>query len=35
LRVSRRGDYAKAPKAALDHVRAMTIDVLCAARSGK
>lgn len=34
LRVSRRGDYAKAPKEALDHVRAITIEVLNRASKG-
>ena len=32
VRVSRAGDYAKAPIEALDHVRAKTIEILSAAR---
>lgn len=33
LRTSRRGDYARAPKEALDHVRAATIEVLSSAQA--
>jgi len=33
LRISRRGDYAKPPKDVLDHVMAVTTQVLNAAQS--